>query len=241
VVKLGMLQDEKFYTKAKELLIWKNCQGEWKQLDADKEKPVLYCEAGQEGSSLTKAYLAKEMTVLVASCPLDHPLMSRLEKEDGYQFRRIDALLDDTLLDSTKEKTILDANGRTEGAKIADFFRSALKDSQIDVDAKSIALETLPALLTLEENQRRFRDYMNRMGEVSPQMQPKATLIVNTNSPLVQAAYKAKEIAPEVARDIAQHILELTRISHHELPQNEMHDFIQRTTNLLEKLTAKLT
>jgi len=240
VIKLGMLQDEKFYTRAKDLLLFKRCQGGYTRLQelAD-QKTIVYCEAGQEQAALTTAYLEKDIDVLVMSSPLDHPLMSRLEKDHEYKFKRTDAALDATLEDPTREKTLLDASGKTEAAHIADFFRAVLKDDAVDVQAKSIDA-SFPALLTLSEEERRFRDYMTRVSGDATALQPQRSLIVNTNSPLVQAVYKVQEKQPELANEVVRHIWDLTCLTHHELPPAEMQEFIDRSTRVLAKLTSAI-
>ena len=90
--------------------------------------------------------------------------------------------------------------------------------------------------MTLEEEERRFRDYVKRVSGKGPAITPKASLIINTNSPLVQAAYKAHSSSPQLANDLALHIWDITRLSHKELSHDEMHHFMERSTKLLEEL-----
>jgi len=245
VLKLGMLQDPKFYSKVKELLIFKTTGSEYKTLEElcreeDGKKSIIYCEEGQEKSPLLSAFTSKGTDVAILTSPIDHPLMSKLEHEEGYQFRRIDAALDSRLVDSSKEKSVLDASGRTEGSKIADFFRSALDSKNTEVEAKSLEAENIPAMITLSEEERRFRDYMNRVsGEKNP-IQPKATLIVNTNSPLVQAVFELHSSSPELAKLMALNVWDLTKLSHRELEADELHSFTERSTRLLEEMATKI-
>jgi molecular chaperone HtpG len=243
VVKLGMLQDEKFFQRAKEFLIFKLADGGYTSLEdlgVSDKKNIVYCDLGQENSSLTAVYRSKGIPVVVASSPLDHPLMTRLEKEGGCTFKRTDAALDDSLLDPSREKTILDASGRSEAAKIADFFRSALADPQVEVEAKSLDSNEIPALLTLEEEERRFRDYMHRVSGDAKNVQPKQRFVINTNSSLVQAVCKTEHIAPELAKQMGAFVLDLTRLTHRELAHDEVTEFVQRATKVLESLATKL-
>lgn len=243
VVKLGMLQDEKFYTRAKEWLLWKTEGKKFKtltevtQLQGEK-KTIIYCEPGQESSPLVAMYAEKGIDVIHSSCSLDHPLMARLERDGDLKFQRIDAAIDGSLLDPSRENTILDASGRTLAAHIEDFFRSALGNF-VTVEAKSLQT-SVPAILTLPEDERRFRDYMNRNCGKDLPMNAKASLVINTNSPLIQATYKAREKSSELAKILALHIYDLTRLSHRELPANDLHAFTERTSQLLEKLTTDL-
>ncbi len=243
VVKLGMLQDEKFYERAKDLLIWKTTSGTFKateELAQEKEgkKSAIYCDIGQERSSLVNAYLARGIEVAVVTSPLDHPLMTKLERSESTHFRRIDAAIDLSLIDASKEKTILDASGRTESAKISDFFRAAINDHSVAIEAKSLGTEELPAIMTLEEEQRRLRDYMFQVSRQPHALKPKVSLVINTNSPLVQALYRIHSFSPQLANDVARHLWDVTRLSHKELSHDEIQAFAERSTKVLERLVC---
>ena len=244
VVKLGMLEEEKFLPKVKDILLWKTASGAWKtteELTRETEgtKAIAYCELGQEKSPLVGAFLEKKIDVAVRTSVLDHPLMSRLEQNSHLSFLRVDARLDDSLIDASKEQTVLDASGRTEGAKIADFFRSALADPKISIEAKSLSVGSAPALMTLDEQQRRFRDYYAQVSGTAPVVAPKAGLVINTNSFLVQTAYRASQTSPNLARDLALHIWESTRLAHKELSAEELHAFTERSLRVLEELVKE--
>ena len=247
ILKLGMLQDDKFYPKGKELLLWKTTDGTYASLDElssdhDGKKVIIYCEAGQEKSPLAAVYTGKKIPVAISTSIIDHPLMAKLERESACTFRRIDAAVDASLIDTTREKTVLDSLGRTEAAHIADFFRKTLNNASITVEAKSLAADTIPAILTLEEEERRFRDYMARVsGETQQHVQPKTSLIINTNSPLVQAAMKVQTSSPKLAEDLAKYLFQLTRLSHKEMLPDELHSFTEMSVLLVEELAEKLS
>lgn len=242
IIKLGMLQDEKFFQRAQEFLVWKTVDGGHATLEeiAPEKKTVIYCELGQESSSLTAAYRAKKVPVIVATTPLDHPLMTRLEREGDYTFKRTDAALDNSLLDPAREKTVLDASGRSEAAKMADFFRSAMSDPLISVEARSLDSNDIPALLTLDEEERRFRDYMHRVSGDAGHVKPKKTFVINTNCPLIQAVCKSQQSAPELSKELAAYVLDLTMLTHRELTHDEVPMFVQRSAKVLTSLAAKL-
>lgn len=151
VVKLGILQDEKFFERVKEVLIWKHKDGSFKPLQ-DKKK-VFYSMT--EHSALLKLY---GEDLIFATSPIDTALIQFLEEKLSISFQRIDAAVDESLLDPSKEKDLLDAEGKTERSKIASFIKGALEN--VEVEAKSFASEQLPGLIVLDEKSRRFRDYM---------------------------------------------------------------------------------
>lgn len=227
VLKLGIMQDEKFYDRMKECLLWKTTKGDFVSLE-NRTGTVFYTQ------DLEAPHLAlyKDVEVLHASSPVDTALMSFLErKQNGLRLQRIDGAVNSTVLDETKEKNLLDAEGKTEAGRIADFFRDTL---QIEVEAKSLSSEKLPALLSIDEEMRRARDYMALTG-TEMNLPSKQTLIVNTNSPLIQAVYKAQD------ETLARQVYNLTRLSHKELPSSEMAPFIEQMTQLLEKCVGKVS
>lgn len=249
VVKLGVLEDEKFYERAKEFLIWKNAEDAWttveEYLERNKEKTkdkVFYTRDERHGAHFLDVYKQKGIEVLCTNSPIDPYLFDFLERKlPSIRFQRIDAGIEDQLIDKEREKTILDATGRTEAAKIADFFRSKLSNMNLEVEAKSLATDSLPAVIVMDENQRRLRDYMLSLDskEVSANMDfmGKKTLVVNTNNPLIHAIQKLEETNPELAAELVQHTYELTLLSQREMDPSALNAFVARSTHVLEKLT----
>lgn len=227
IVKLGILQDDKFYERTKDLLIWKNQQGEWAPIDTESKK-VFYSTT--EHSPLLKLY----KDVIFATAPIDTAIIQSLEEKLSIPFQRIDGALDQSLIDPEKEKTLLDAEGKTESTRIAEFIRKSLGD--IEVEAKSLASPDLPALVILDENQRRFRDYIHltqgKKGDT------KKTFVVNTNHKLVQAISRLTNKQPEVAASIAKGLYDLSLLSQKEVGPDDLGPIVARQTEILEKISA---
>lgn len=247
IVKLGILQDEKFYEKAKEFLIWKTLSGEWLTLDeyktrapeASKDK-VFYTADEKLSSSLLEMYKQRGVEVLVANPHVDAALMNYLESHsDDLKFQRIDGKLDEAILDASREKTLLGSDGKTESARIADFFRSHLGQDKLEVEAKSLAADHLPAFLVVDEETRRLRDYLALSGQtLPPGLEEKHTFVLNTNNKLVHAIYGMKDKNPELAKEISTHLYDLSRLSQKGLDPTALSTFIERTTRVLEKLLS---
>ncbi len=232
IVKLGLLQDDKFYERIKDILIWKNSKGEWAPItDA---KKVFYSTV--ENSPLLKLYKEE---VLLATSPIDTAVIQFLENKLSITFQRIDGALDESLIDTSREKTILDANGKTEAGRIADFIRSAL--TEVEVEAKSLASDQLPGLVVVDENQRRLRDYMAlTQGKKALEMKPKKTFVVNTNNKLIQAIARLSQKQPDVASSISKGVYDLSLLAQREVDPSELEQVVTRQTEILEKITALL-
>ncbi len=247
LVKLGILEDEKFYERAKEFLIWKNSDGEWttveEYLERNRERThdkVYYTKDEKHASNFLNIFKAKNIEVLCIEPPLDPYLIEFIERKmSPVKFQRIDGGLDDHLLDKDREKTVLDAAGKTEAIKIADFMRHQLSDEKIEVEAKSLAEDALPAFIMIDEQQRRLRDYMQRLdpkGGRGDMGIGKGTLIVNTNSKLIHAIHDLEASNPTLAKELARQTYDLALLSQREMDPSSLNGFINRTTQLLESL-----
>lgn len=243
-LKLGILQDEKFYDRVKDLLIWKNNEDVWttvaEYLERHPEKKVFYAVAAH-ASPLLQLYKDKKIEILFTASPIDTAVIQRLEEKLSVSFQRIDGACPDDLLDATREKSLLDADGRTEAAKVADFIRASLDRKELEIEAKSLASDQLPALLLLDENQRRFRDYMTlTQGKSATLMQPKKTFIVNTNSKLIQAIHRLSSKQPEIAKEMAQGVYDLSLLAQREVESGEIDRVLSSQNQILEKLASLL-
>jgi molecular chaperone HtpG len=246
IVKLGIIQDEKFYEKAKEFLIWKNTSNQWIKLDeyvdANKERikdKVFYTSSEEtHESQFLNFYKEKGIEVLYANSPVDTHLISFLEhKMHPVRFQRIDGGLDDSLIDSAKEKTLLDADGKTEAARLADYIRGALGQDKIEVEAKSLATESLPGFILVDEDLRRMRDTLALSQQSLPSsLTDKKKFIVNTNSKLMSALPHMHKKSPDLAKDLVEQIYELSLLSQKELEPSKLSNFIHRSTRVLEQL-----
>ncbi len=240
IVKLGLLQDEKFFERVKEILIWKNNEDKWttiaETLDRSGEKKIYYA-SHDKAPLLLELYKQKE--ILFATTPIDTAVIQYLEDKLSVTFQRIDGALDDSILDPSREKTLLDADGKTESAKIAAFIRTALGQDEVEVEAKSLASDQLPGLIVLNENQRRMRDYMAlTQGKPMPQLLGKKTFVVNTNSKLIQAISRLQNKQPEIAKEVAMGVYDLSLLSQRELDPSDLQQVISRQTQILEKLAS---
>lgn len=251
VVKLGVLEDDKFYDKVKDILIWKNTQGEWGTIEdyltRNKEKThdkILYTRDASHSAHVLEIYREKGIEVLCMETSLDPYMMQFLERKlSPTTFQRIDASIHESIIDKDKEKTILDEMGKTEAAHLADFIRAKLGDDKIQVEAKSLASETIPGFVVIDESQRRMRDYMLQLdpkeGLDKMKLLRAHTFVVNTNNPLMAAIQKLDLVDSNLAKDLVQQSYELSLLAQREMDPKDLNDFVLRNNRVLEKL-AKL-
>ena len=244
IIKFGALQDEKFYERAKEFLVFKNSDSQWTTLEEYRTRhPDQAIYYTQEEGHFLDLYREKKIEVLwIRSSPIDQALIQMLERKTGAHFKRIDAHVDDHILDPAKEKNLLDSEGRSESAKLADFFKKKL-DLDLEVEAKSLASAAIPGFLLLKEQERRMRDslaYHSRgsMKELHGLIKP--TFVVNTNNKLILAIQHVDKTDPELAKQMAREVYDLALLSQREMDPEGLAAFVTRSASVLEALALKL-
>lgn len=243
IIKLGVLQDDKFYDRIKGCLVWKNSSQDWttleEYLERHEDKKVFYHHDEKQTTHFFEMYKDKGVEILFSSSHLDTPLMSFLEgKIEGVKFQRLDGAVDETILDKEREKIVLDESGKTEAVHTANFFKAQLDDT-VAVEAKSLTSDHVPAFILITEEERRMRDYFTLSGQELPsRLGKKHTLVVNTNNKLVQAIPKLKD--QELAKGLVKQLYALSLLSQRELDPSDFSSFLKRSSELLESLTTRV-
>lgn len=244
VIKLGILEDEKFYERVKSFLIWKTTDGSFitieNYLEKNHEKlpgKVIYAKNDSHLSHIASLYKDKNIDIILADHPIDQYVIQFLERKLAQvNFQRIDASLDENLLDKDREKE--------EASAIAQFISQKLPLENVEVVAKSLSDDKIPGFIMIDEGQRRMRDYLAQMQGQDGKNESlfgKNTFVVNTNSHLIQAIKKLDEKNPELAKDLVLQAYELSLLSQHEMKPNLLNDFILRSNRVLSVLTEELT
>ena len=233
-------------SRTKTFLIWKNLNDEWTTIEEYIEKhkeayknKIFYTVEEQHNAQFLDLYKNKGIEVLRTSSLVDSPLLNFLEsKLNDIDFQRIDGAIDAAILDTTREKTLLDADGKTEAVKIADFVRSKINLTNVDVEAKSLASDTLPGFVVLDESMRRMKETLALSQQpLPPNLAPKRTFVVNTNNKLIHTLYNLRDKDPELAKEMLLHLYDLSLLSQKELEPAHFTPFITRANQVLEKMT----
>ena len=247
IVKLGILQDEKFYERAKEFLLWKTTKEEWSTVEEYLERnqealnnKVFYTMDDNQGSYFLNLYKEKNIEVIQTNTPIDSTVLSHLERKKApVQFQRIDGDIDDSILDKSRDKTLLDSEGKTEATRLSELIAAKLTRGNVQVEAKSLASDSLHGFILVDEEMRRMKEYFALSQQTMPFPLPdKKTFVVNTNSPLINALPKINDQDPELAHDLITQIYELTLLSQKELESSQLSEFIARSNRVLEKLAT---
>ncbi len=245
-VKLGALQDPKFYERVKEALIWKNSKDEWTTVEQyterNAEKKIYYTFEERNTSHFLKMYEERNVEVLCMHPQIDNYLINFLEqKVEGAKFQRIDGGIDESILDKEREKNVLDTDGKSQAEGIATLVRSMLSEQEVEVEAKSLASNSLPGFIMIDEQGRRMRDTMLAMD---PKMDTKAfakrTFVVNTNHKLIESLPKLNKKNPELATALTGQLYQLSLLSQREMGPGEFDNYVEQSSNVLEQLASSL-
>ena len=160
ILKLGVMQDEKFYEKVKNILIFQTATGDWidiqthiNDLKAANKETIYY--TNDEKSVVLDLYKEKNFTVLVTNPYLDTAFLSHLEQKiSPFKFQRVDGGIDDSLIDKSKEKNILDKDGKTKRVKLQDLIKDSLEVKDLEVEAKSLTTNNIHAFFNDERRRK---------------------------------------------------------------------------------------
>jgi molecular chaperone HtpG len=236
-VKYGMLREEKFYDRVKDIALYKTVDGDFKVL-ADLGDTLLYTPDPKQQIAYVQMAKARGMTVLVMDHELDNHFMSFIEyKHQGKKFRRVDAEL------GGKDSETAHAEALTA------LFRKTSGQEKLDVKFQSLGDGALPALIVESEESRRMQEMrkqferMKGSGDDSMDIDSlfplQTTLVINDDQILVSRLKALGDIhgQEEQADLLARQIYDLARLGHGSLTADDMAAFLKRSTEVLDRLT----
>ncbi len=222
---------------------------------AKHENRVYY--ATDEVSQATYVSLLKNqgLEVLFMDSFIDTHFVSFLEQEySDVKFSRVDADLDDTLIDTDKENEIVDATtNKTRSEQVKDVFTKALNRPQITIRTealKSVDQSAPPAMVLVPEELRRMQEMSAFLQQQGVQFPESHTLLVNTAHPLIQNLAKLSQgtiVQPDgspspseqLASLICEQVYDLALMAQKGFDADGMKAFTERSTNLLTQLTER--
>ena len=232
-IKFGCVRDRKFYDMVKDSLLLKTTDGtyltisEYKARNDEKtEKKAYYTTDENRQAASVALYTARGIDVAVMDTLIDMNFMSFLEYSGGAEltFVRVDS---DTagLTEDSEEGKELDQAAMQKG------FRDALEQQDLEVKLEAFADAELPAMLTEDEQMRRFREMSIAYGQ-GFSMPDKYTLVLNRRNPNVQRIAAMED--GEVKLLMQQQLYDLAKMSSRALEKEELKRFLSRSNKLME-------
>ena len=237
-VKYGCIKDEKFYERVKPALIYKTTGGEYvtldeyinKNCDTEETKTVYYASDEKRQAQMVKLYNDQGKDVILLDTLIDNNFISFLEytERDGkVSFKRVDAAAD-----SLTESGETDETNRL---KLEGVFRKAMGDETVDVQLKPFKDGGMIAMITVDEQSRRFTEMSTRFGRTGMNLPEKRTLVLNEKHPLVKWLETAEEEG-ERTQAVAAQVADLAEMARQPLVADRMVEFLRRSNALLTQL-----
>ena len=239
-VKYGCIKDEKFYERVKGALIYKTTDGKYVTLEEylndncadDADKTVYYASDEKRQAQMIKLYNDQGRDVILLDTLIDNNFISFLEyteRDNKVSFKRVDAAAD-SLTESGEVSE--DARVKLEG-----LFRKAMADETVDVQLKPFKDDGLIAMITVDEQNRRFTEMSSRWGGPDMKLPEKRTLVLNDKHPLVKWLQGAEE--NEKTETVCAQVADLAEMARQPLVADRMVDFLKRSNQLLTELIGK--
>lgn len=228
------LKDEKFYDRIKSSLLFRSVSGGYKTLsdclENNEEKKIYYASDVEQQSVYINMFKNENIDVVVMDKVLDNQFISLLEyKNEGVKFLRVDASSDALKTD----------NEGSEDEQLEKLFREVSGRENLKVTVSALKDKTVPAVLNISEEARRFNDMLKMYGmyngkDVSGNQAPEEyTLSLNSESAIVG---KLKNLPEDEARTVAKQIFSLALLSQRRFTAEELSEFVKDSYSLLEKM-----
>ena len=201
------------------------------------ERKTIYyvTDVNQQGQYIN-LFKEQGMNAVILDHNIDTSFISQLEqRNENYQFMRIDADLTDSLKSEDSED-LTDATNT-----LTDVFKKALNNDKLTIKVENLKNAEIASVLTLSEQGRRIQDMMKMysmggMGGLDPNMfAADQTLTLNANNELVKYILNNKD--SENVPMFAEQLYDLALISNQSLTVDQMTKFVKRSNDIMLLLT----
>lgn len=229
-------------------------------LERNKERHpnrVFYCTDEVTQATYVELHRKQGIEVLFMDSFIDTHFVSFLEREHpDVKFSRVDADLDDTLLDKEKESEIVDPKtNKTRSEQIKELFEKALNRPKITIRTEALKSDdpqgTPPAIVLLPEHLRRLREMNALLQQQAIEFPEEHILLINTAHPLIQNLASLSQgiilqeggqsPSAELANLICHHVYDLALMAQKGFDADGMKAFVERSNQVLTRLTERAT
>ena len=229
-VRYGCMTDAKFYEQVKGALLYKLTDGSYVTLQeyrdkfgAKTENKVYYTSDPKRQAASVSLYTGREIGVAVMDYPkLDAAFLNFMEFSGGEDahFARVDADVSG-LTEESEDGAALDQE------KLQELFRKALGKDSLTVTLAPMADADLMAVVTEEEQMRRFREVYG-----TKDMPDQWSLALNRRNATIQALAD-RDPEDETTKLLCAQIYDLARMAAKPLEGEEITAFLSRSAKLL--------
>ena len=238
-IKFGCLKEEDFYEKVKNIILFKNLEGEFKPAheyfgeevsETDMQqgirpKAVYYVSDETQQAQYIAMFKEAGLEAILCDTYIDPHFISYLEYKNAQKCRfvRIDAELDEALKSA-------ETDSENDYKEIIEVFKKHLINKEIAVKAEKLKSGKIPAVVNVEEFMRRMSEMSGFYGMEETDPNKNAVLVINVTNPVVASLCNQSE---EKQALIVNQIYYLAMLSFKKLTPEELSGFIHQSSQLL--------
>ncbi len=235
-VKYGMLKEEKFHDKVKDVCLFETTDHVFKTLK-DLGQTIYYATDPDRQVAYVQMAKSRGQDVVILNHELDNHFMSFLEfKNRGVRFSRVDAEVHGDDADSDRKEAL------------QKLFRTATGRESLTVDVKSFGQDAPPAVLLESEESRRMQEMKKQFErmktgqddmDIDKMFPIEQTLVINNDQALTSRLIALSQIPGKEERAglLAAHLFDLARLGHGSLAADDLASFLKRSGQLLQELS----
>lgn len=270
-VKYGCLKDDKFCDKMNDFILFKNLDHnyltlpeclikkeestessdtdqtvideEGNEIDqeestTDSRTPIYYVTDEIQQSQYINLFKEQGLDAILLTHNIDTSFISQLEqRNEHYRFIRIDSDLTEDLKHDLSEDEL-----KEEADLLSTAFCKALGREKMEIKVEKLKNNSIAALLTISEENRRMQDMMKMYG--MPGMDAgmfgqDENLTLNASHPLVQ--YLVDHPDSSIQDILCQQLYDLALLANKPLSSDEMTRFVSRSNEIMLKMTENLS
>jgi molecular chaperone HtpG len=218
------------------------------------ENRVFYCTDEVTQATYVQLHTSQGLEVLFMDSFIDSHFVSFLEREYSHvKFSRVDAELDDTLIDKEQSEIVDPQTNQTRSERIKELFQTALNKPKLTIRTETLKGENAaampPAMVLLPEQLRRMQEMSALLQQQNMQFPEEHILLVNTAHPMIQNLINlsqgaivtgdASSPSAELANMICHQVYDLALMAQKGFDADGMKSFVERSNQVLTKLTER--
>lgn len=232
-VEYGCIREKKFYDRVKDCVLLPDAESDayytveeyLKEAEGKHDNTIYYCNDKVSQAQYISLYSSQGIKVVLLDKMIDTSFIHVIEEnKEGVKFVRIDA-----------DTNILKNEGEIrESEKTAELFKKISGNEKLEVKFERLKDEKTPALINVNEEERRFEEMMKLYNANGiPDMPMSVTLIVNSASPLALKLMDMAEDGDDKAEILAKQIFTLSLLAQRRLNATELKEFLNDSFDLL--------
>ncbi len=249
-VKFGMMNNEKFFEKVKDVIIFKTSDNIYRTLEEYKTKNngvnkeengkqvILYSSDPEKQAAIINIAKNHNIEVVYFTTMIDVHFIQFLEmKDSNVTFMRVDSD-NNHILKGEEEKGIVDENNKTSNDKIKELFEKILKDENKGLNIKVGPLKDpgISGMIVYSEHMRRFKEMNMAYNRNSDEdIFNEHTLMVNSANSTVKRLIELNGAGADKVNDIIHNIYDLALLSQNNLKGDRLIKYIARNESLIGK------